>query len=81
MTVTTNEAQHNLRIDYETQVVHHGNRGVQLIPGGLSALGIGAWIVRGLIDSSPVVAGIGTAAGTYAVTEGINRYESEKTST
>ncbi|MCG8324103.1 MAG: hypothetical protein MI673_01185 [Thiotrichales bacterium] len=77
MTVTTNENNYTMRIDYDTQVVHHGGRGIQLVPGALTALGVGAWVVRGLLESSTAVAAVGTAAGTYAVSEAVDEYDSK----
>ena len=75
MQITTNDTDYTITIDYETQVVHHGTRGIQLLPGTLTALGLGAWAVRGLIDASTTVAVAGTAAGVIAADTALLKYD------
>lgn len=75
MQITTNDTDYTIKIDYETQVVHHGARGIQLLPGTLTALGLGAWAVRGLIDASTTVAVAGTAAGVVAADTALQKYD------
>lgn len=65
-----------LILDYETQVVRHEGRGTQYAPGMWTALGAGAWVIRGLVDG-----GVDTAlqvGGTLIGTAAMDAYEHDK---